>query len=292
MIIKSDSKDIRIDKYLASILDISRETILKMIDEEYILVNNKKIKQSYKIKENDEIEVKEGFKKEMDLEPIKMDIDIVYEDDYLMVINKPSGLVVHPGNGNQNNTLVNGLLYYTKNLSQKDEFRPGIVHRLDKDTSGLMLVAKDDKTHELLSDMFKNKTIHREYIALLDGVFPQEKVLIDAPIGRSKTYFDKMEVRKDGKRAVTHLEVLKKYKNNTLVKLVLETGRTHQIRVHLSYIGYPLHNDPVYNTKKSTDFGQFLHSSFLEFIHPITNQSLKFSEKLPSYFQEFIDNLE
>lgn len=292
MTIKSDSKDIRIDKYLANILDISRETILKMIDEEYILVNNKKIKQSYKIKENDEIEVKDGFKKEMNLEPVKMDIDIVYEDDYLMVINKPSGLVVHPGNGNQNNTLVNGLLYYTKNLSQKDEFRPGIVHRLDKDTSGLMLVAKDDKTHELLSDMFKNKTIHREYIALLDGVFPQEKALIDAPIGRSKTYFDKMEVRKDGKRAVTHLEVLKKYKNNTLVKLVLETGRTHQIRVHLSYIGYPLHNDPVYNTKKSNDFGQFLHSSYLEFIHPITNKSLKFSEKLPSYFQEFIDNLE
>lgn len=146
----------------------------------------------------------------MSLEATKMDIDIVYEDDYLMVINKPSGLVVHPGNGNQSNTLVNGLLYYTKNLSQKEEFRPGIVHRLDKDTSGLMLVAKDDKTHELLSEMFKEKQVHREYIALLDGVFPQEKAIIDAPIGRSKEQFDKMEVRKDGKRAVTHLEVIKK----------------------------------------------------------------------------------
>ena len=209
MTIKALESNIRIDKYLSGILDESRETITKMIEEGYILVNKKSTKPSYKLKETDEVTVNDGFKKEVSLEATKMDIDIVYEDDYLMVINKPSGLVVHPGNGNQSNTLVNGLLYYTKNLSQKEEFRPGIVHRLDKDTSGLMLVAKDDKTHELLSEMFKEKQVHREYIALLDGVFPQEKAIIDAPIGRSREQFDKMEVRKDGKRAVTHLEVIK-----------------------------------------------------------------------------------
>ena len=291
MTIKALESNIRIDKYLSGILDESRETITKMIEEGYILVNKKSTKPSYKLKETDEVTVNDGFKKEMSLEATKMDIDIVYEDDYLMVINKPSGLVVHPGNGNQSNTLVNGLLYYTKNLSQKEEFRPGIVHRLDKDTSGLMLVAKDDKTHELLSEMFKEKKVHREYIALLDGVFPQEKAIIDAPIGRSREQFDKMEVRKDGKRAVTHLEVIKKYSKNTLVRLVLETGRTHQIRVHLSYIGYPVHNDPVYSNKSCTDFGQFLHSAYLRFKHPITGELLEFNSDLPKEFQDFIDNL-
>ena len=288
-IISSDN-EIRIDKYLTSKLDLSRETISKMIDNGYILVNDKNVKCSYKVKENDKILVKDGFIKEMDLEATKMELNIVYEDDYLMVIDKPSGLVVHPGAGNSNNTLVNGLLYYNKALSNKDDFRPGIVHRLDKDTSGLMIVAKDDKAHEILADDFKNKRVHREYIALLDGVFPQEKAIVDAPIGRSKTFFDKMEVTKDGKKAVTHIEVLKKYKDYTLVKLVLETGRTHQIRVHLSYIGYPVHNDPVYSNKKCSSFGQFLHSAYLKFEHPITKKVLEFNSKLPKEFQDFIEN--
>lgn len=286
-----DEEDVRIDKYLASKTDFSRETITKMIAEEYILVNGKSIKASYKVKDNDVILVKDGFVKEMSLEATKMEIDIVYEDEYLMVINKDSGVVVHPGAGNSNDTLVNGLLYYNKTLSKGEEFRPGIVHRLDKDTSGLMIVAKDDKAHELLADDFKNKRIHREYIALLDGVFPQEKAIIDAPIGRSKQYFDKMEVCKDGKKAITNLEVIKKYKDYTLVKLVLETGRTHQIRVHLAYIGYPVHNDPVYSNKACTDFGQFLHSAYLKFKHPITGEVLEFNSKLPEEFQTFIDNL-
>ena len=238
-----DEENVRIDKYLASKTDYSRETITKMLAEEYILVNGKSIKASYKVKVGDVILIKDGFVKEMSLEATKMDIDIVYEDEYLMVINKNSGVVVHPGAGNSNDTLVNGLLYYNKTLSKGEEFRPGIVHRLDKDTSGLMIVAKDDKAHELLADDFKNKRIHREYIALLDGVFPQKKAIIDAPIGRSKQYFDKMEVCKDGKKAITNLEVIKKYKDYTLVKLVLETGRTHQIRVHLAYIGYPIQFD-------------------------------------------------
>ena len=286
-----DEENVRIDKYLASKTDYSRETITKMLAEEYILVNGKSIKASYKVKDGDVILIKDGFVKEMSLEATKMDIDIVYEDEYLMVINKDSGVVVHPGAGNNNNTLVNGLLYYNKTLSKGEEFRPGIVHRLDKDTSGLMIVAKDDKAHELLADDFKNKRIHREYIALLDGVFPQKKAIIDAPIGRSKQYFDKMEVCKDGKKAITNLEVIKKYKDYTLVKLVLETGRTHQIRVHLAYIGYPVHNDPVYSNKVCTDFGQFLHSAYLKFKHPITGEVLEFNSKLPEEFQTFIDNL-
>lgn len=286
-----DEEDVRIDKYLASKTDYSRETITKMLAEEYILVNGKSIKASYKVKVGDVILIKDGFVKEMSLEATKMDIDIVYEDEYLMVINKDSGVVVHPGAGNSNDTLVNGLLYYNKTLSKGEEFRPGIVHRLDKDTSGLMIIAKDDKAHELLADDFKNKRIHREYIALLDGVFPQKKAIIDAPIGRSKQYFDKMEVCKDGKKAITNLEVIKKYKDYTLVKLVLETGRTHQIRVHLAYIGYPVHNDPVYSNKVCTDFGQFLHSAYLKFKHPITGEVLEFNSKLPEEFQTFIDNL-
>lgn len=286
-----DEENVRIDKYLASKTDYSRETITKMLAEEYILVNGKSIKASYKVKVGDVILIKDCFVKEMSLEATKMNIDIVYEDEYLMVINKDSGVVVHPGAGNSNDTLVNGLLYYNKTLSKGEEFRPGIVHRLDKDTSGLMIVAKDDKAHELLADDFKNKRIHREYIALLDGVFPQKKAIIDAPIGRSKQYFDKMEVCKDGKKAITNLEVIKKYKDYTLVKLVLETGRTHQIRVHLAYIGYPVHNDPVYSNKVCTDFGQFLHSAYLKFKHPITGEVLEFNSKLPEEFQTFIDNL-
>lgn len=286
-----DEEDVRIDKYLASKTDYSRETITKMLAEEYILVNGKSIKASYRVKVGDVILIKDGFVKEMSLKATKMDIDIVYEDEYLMVINKDSGVVVHPGAGNSDDTLVNGLLYYNKTLSKGEEFRPGIVHRLDKDTSGLMIIAKDDKAHELLADDFKNKRIHREYIALLDGVFPQKKAIIDAPIGRSKQYFDKMEVCKDGKKAITNLEVIKKYKDYTLVKLVLETGRTHQIRVHLAYIGYPVHNDPVYSNKVCTDFGQFLHSAYLKFKHPITGEVLEFNSKLPEEFQTFIDNL-
>ena len=292
LVVKEET-NLRIDKYLASVTDYSRELISKMLNDEYILVNDKKVKGSYKVSVGDIINIKDGYVKEMDVNPKKMDLDIVFEDDYLMVINKPSGLVVHPGNGNYDNTLVNGLMYYTKNLSNVgEEFRPGIVHRLDKDTSGLMLVAKDNKCHELLADDFKNKRIHREYVALLDGVLPENSAIIDAPLARSKEDYQKIAVMAGGKRAVTHLEVIKKYKENTLVRLVLETGRTHQIRVHMAYIGYPVHNDPVYNKRKSDQFGQFLHSEYLSFIHPITKEKLSFRAKLPEYFQEFLDTLE
>lgn len=293
MIVVNEDVNERIDKYLASITDLSRETITKMIDSDFILVNGKKVKASYKPVLGDKIDIKEGFVKDTKIDAKKLDLDIVYEDEYLMVINKPSGLVVHPGSGNKDNTLVNGLMYYTKNLSDiGDSDRPGIVHRLDKDTSGLMLVAKENKTHEILAEEFKKHNIHREYIALVDGVIEVSRGTIDAPIKRSKENYQKMTVASGGKKAITNFEVIKRYKNNTLIRLVLETGRTHQIRVHMSYIGYPIHNDPVYNKKVSTSFGQFLHSEYLKFIHPITKKELEFRCPLPDEFKDYLNTLE
>ena len=288
-----DNPDIRIDKYLSDNTIYSRETITKMLKEGYVLVNSLKVKPSYKIKINDLITIDESFIKEQNIEPNNIPLDIVYEDDDIMVINKPSGLVVHPGNGNTNNTLVNGLMYYTKELSDiGGEERVGIVHRLDKDTSGLMLVAKSNRAHEILADDFKEKRVYKEYYALLIGKFPAETALIDAPIGRDKDNFNKMCVRSDGKKAITHLKVLKRYKDYTLVSLILETGRTHQIRVHMSYIGYPIYNDPVYQNKPTTEFGQFLHSKVIRFTHPITKKEMTFESDLPKFFQDFIDKLD
>ena len=288
-----NESDIRIDKYLSQNTDFSRETITKMLKENYITVNEKEVKPSYKTKENDIVIIDESFIKEQNIIPTKIDLDIIYEDEYLMVINKPTGLVVHPGNGHYDNTLVNGLKYYTDNLSDiSGEERGGIVHRLDKDTSGLMLVAKTNMVHELLADDFKHKRIYREYYALLKGVFPTNSAEVEAPIGRSKTAFNKMEVRSDGKWAKTNLKVLKRYTKYTLVSLVLETGRTHQIRVHMKYIGYPVFNDPVYDKEVIPSFGQFLHSKTLRFTHPVTKTKLEFTTELPEVFQEFLNKLD
>ncbi len=290
----SDKENIRIDKYLASILDYSREYIGRLIDSKLVLVNDKIVKASYKVALQDEIVIHdEQMKVEDHIEPVKMDLDIVYEDEYLMVINKPSGLVVHPGAGNYNNTLVNGLMYYTKHLSDVGgSTRPGIVHRIDKDTSGLLLIAKTNQIHEILADDFKNKRIKREYIALLDGVFKNGSATIDAPIGRDKQNRERMSVVEDGKHAITHMKVLKRYDGYTLVSCVLETGRTHQIRVHMAYIGYPIHNDPVYSKKEADSFGQFLHSYKMNFIHPITKKEMEFICPLPKYFEDFFKELE
>ncbi len=285
----------RLDKYLTNKTDYTRSTISKMLDSKCILVNSKYEKASYKVRSNDIIDIADNFIKEVNIAPTKMDLDIVYEDDDLMIINKPSGLVVHPGSGNHENTLVNGLMYYTDNLSDiNGEERPGIVHRIDKDTSGLMVVAKNNKTHALLTEYFKNhENIKREYIALLCGEFPHDSATIDAPIGRDPKDRKKMTVTaQNSKEAITYMKVLKRYKGYTLVSLVLKTGRTHQIRVHMNYIGYPVYNDPVYNTRPSTEFGQFLHSAKIDFIHPITQEHLHFECPLPSYFQDFIDSLE
>lgn len=285
----------RLDKFLAENTEYTRSTIEKMLDANYISVNGKIEKPSYKIRLNDEIEIKEGFIEETDITPIKMDLDIVYEDEDIIVINKPSGLVVHPGSGNKENTLVNGLMYHTKHLSDiNGEERPGIVHRIDKDTSGLLVIAKNNKTHAILGEYFKNHDkIKREYTALICGNFPHDSATIDAPIGRDLKDRKKMAVTADNsKEAITHLKVLKKYKGYTLVSLILETGRTHQIRVHMNYIGYPIYNDPVYNNKKATEFGQFLHSSKIDIIHPTTNEKMHFECQLPKEFQDFLDSLE
>lgn len=287
--------NVRLDKYLAQNTEYSRSTISKMLENDFIYVNDKIEKASYKVREKDTIEIKEGFKEETDIIPVEMPIDIVYEDEDILVINKPSGLVVHPGSGNYDNTLVNGLLHYTNQLSDMNgEERPGIVHRIDKDTSGLLLVAKNNKTHAILTEYFKNhQNIKREYIALLCGRFPHDSATIDAPIGRDPKDRKRMAVTADNaKEAITHMKVLERYKEYTLVSCILETGRTHQIRVHMNYIGYPIYNDPVYNTKKATEFGQFLHSYKMDFIHPITKKEMHFEAPLPTYFQEFIDSLE
>lgn len=284
----------RLDKYLANNTDYSRVMISKMIDAEYITVNGKFEKASYKVRENDCIEITDGFKEEIDITPTKMDINIVYEDEHIIIVNKPSGLVVHPGSGNYDNTLVNGLMYYTNSLSDVNgDERPGIVHRIDKDTSGLLMVAKTNEAHQILTEYFKNKDVKREYLALLTGVFPHETATIDAPIGRDPKDRKKMTVTaENSKEAVTHLKVIKRYKEHTLVSLKLETGRTHQIRVHTKYIGYPVFNDPVYTNKKTTEFGQFLHSHKMEFIHPITKEHLSFECPMPKEMQEFINSLE
>ena len=284
----------RIDKYLSANTELSRTLISKMISDEYILVNNKKTKSNYKVKEGDFITIDESFKQETDIVPEKMNLDIVFEDDDIIIVNKPSGMVVHPGNGNYSGTLVNGLMYYTNNLSDiNGEVRPGIVHRIDKDTSGLIIIAKNNKSHEVLSEYFQNKTISRNYIALIKGELNTNSATIDAPIGRSENDRKKMAVTaKNSKNAVTHLTVVKRYKGYTLVKLKLDTGRTHQIRVHMSYIGHPVYNDPVYTNDKCSDFGQFLHSYSMDFIHPITKEEMHFECELPEYFASHLEYLE
>ncbi len=289
-----ESNNERIDKYLTNNTDLSRTLISKMINDEYILVNNKKTKSNYKVKENDIISIDETYKVSSDVLPEKIDLNIVYEDKDIIIINKPSGMVVHPGNGNYSNTLVNGLLYYTNNLSDiNGEIRPGIVHRIDKDTSGLIIVVKNNKTHEILSRYFQDKTITRTYLALIKGELNTNSATIDAPIGRSDTDRKKMAVTsKNSKNAVTHLTVLKRYKGFTLVKLKLDTGRTHQIRVHMAYIGHPVYNDPVYTNDKCSEFGQFLHSYSMDFIHPTTKKEMHFECDLPEYFTEFLKCLE
>ena len=294
MVVDESGVGIRIDKYLSSNTSYSRNTILGMIENGYILVNNVVVKPSYKLKLKDNIFIKDGYIKDVTVEKKDIPLDIVYEDNDIIIINKPSGLVVHPGNGNYNNTLVNGLLYYTDNLSNNNGLeRVGIVHRIDKDTSGLILACKNNKAHEVMALEFKNHTIKRTYIALLEGVLPHNKVTVDAPIGRDVNNRLKMAVtNKNSKNAITHIEVIKKYKNYTLVKCLLETGRTHQIRVHTKYIGYPVFNDPVYSNKPCTEFGQFLHSYSMEFNHPITKKHLYFECPLPKEFQDFLNKLE
>ncbi len=282
----------RLDTYLAEKLELSRSKIQKLIKEDLVTVNGKNVNGSYQVKLNDEIEVNDDLDYEMKVEPENIPLDIVYEDDDLLVINKPSGMVVHPAAGHYTGTLVNALLYHF-NIESKDKIRPGIVHRLDKDTSGVMLVAKNEWTHERLSDMISKKEVKRHYLAIVNGLIKHDTGTIDAPIGRDPNNRQQMTVTDiNAKDAITHFRVLKRYKENTLLECILETGRTHQIRVHLAYIGHPVNNDPTYCKKKATDFGQMLHSKYIEFLHPRTNKLLSFTVDAPKEFQDKINELE
>jgi len=290
MIVEEDN--IRLDIYLKNHTNYSRSLIENLIKTNKILVNEKQVKPSYKVRVGDNITILD-VKMDMDIPSWDKSLDIVYEDKDIMVINKPSGMSVHPGAGNYDRTLVNALKHYTDKLSDIGGVeRLGIVHRLDKDTSGLMLVARSNEAHKILSEDFAKHSIKRTYIALLVGVLPQDKITIEAPIGRDKNNRLKYTVTSiNSKSAITHLTVLKRYQNYTLVKLNLETGRTHQIRVHTKYIGYPVYNDPLYGTSY-TSFGQFLHSSSIKFIHPITKKEMYFETPLPKEFQEYLDTLD
>ena len=286
-----EEENIRIDTYLSNKLDISRSKIQKLIDEEKVTVNGKVIKSNYKTKLNDEIEIDDELDFDISVEPVEIPLDIVYEDEYLMIINKPSGLVVHPAPGHYDDTLVNGLLFYL-NKDKTKNIRPGIVHRLDKDTSGLMVVAKDEKTMELLSEMISKKEVERKYLAIVDGVIKENTATIDAPIGRDLNNRQKMAVTdKNSKEAITHFKVLEHLNNHTLIECILETGRTHQIRVHMAYIGYPITNDPLYGKGKSDEFGQMLHSKYIKFTHPRTKKELEFSIEPPKEFTDKIEEL-
>ena len=292
MIKVEDNINTRLDSYLAEKLDLSRSKVQKLIKEDLVTVNGKNVNGSYQVKLNDEIEVNHDLNYEMNVEPENIEIDIVYEDEDLLVINKASGMVVHPAPGHYSGTLVNALLYKF-NLTSGEKTRPGIVHRLDKDTSGLMLVAKNEWTHEKLSDMIGSKEVERHYLAIVNGLIKHDTGTIDAPIGRDLNNRQQMAVTDvNSKDAITHFKVLKQYKENTLLECILETGRTNQIRVHLAYIGYPVNNDPTYCKKKATDFGQMLHSKSIKFNHPRTGKELYFEVEPPREFKEKLEELD
>ena len=279
----------RIDSYLAEELDLSRSKVQKLIKQELVTVNGKVVSNNYNVKLGDTILVNDDLNYDISIEAEDIPLDIVYEDDDLLVINKASGMVVHPAPGHYSGTLVNALLYRFQ-LEGGEKYRPGIVHRLDKDTSGLMLVAKNEKTHEALSMMIANKEVERHYLAIVDGVIKHDTGTIDAPIGRDPNNRQKMAVTDvNGKEAITHFRVLETFTNHTLVECILETGRTHQIRVHMAYIGHPVVNDPMYGRGKATEFGQMLHSKSIKFKHPVTGEELFFEVDPP---REFLDVLE
>lgn len=284
----------RLDKFLAQEIDeLSRTRVQELIDDKNIVVNDKVVKPSYKLAIGDHVKVIIPPKKPLSLQAQNLHLDIVYEDDDVIVVNKPQGMVVHPSAGHPDKTLVNGLLYHTKQLAQSPEgFRPGIVHRIDKDTSGLLMIAKNDKARESLEKQLAEKSNKREYLAIVHGNFETRSGLINAPIGRNPNNRKQMAVNPKGKHAVTHFEVLEQFKNYALVRCILETGRTHQIRVHMKYIGHPIAGDPLYGPKKTLKgHGQFLHAATLGFEHPVTHKWLEFSVPVPDVFQKQLDIL-
>ena len=284
----------RIDKYLATYTEHSRSTVKALITEGNVTVNGTTVKPNYKVKLNDEIIVTPFEEKEIDIIAEDIPLNIVYEDKDLLVVNKSDSMVVHPAIGNYTGTLVNALLYHIKDLEAiKGEIRPGIVHRIDKETSGLLVVAKNTKTLEHLSNQLKEKSVTRRYIALVEGVIPHNLGKINAPIGRDPKNRQNMKVIDGGKEAVTNFKVLQRFNEHTLIECMLETGRTHQIRVHLAYIKHPLVGDPKYGRRKTdTTHGQFLHAKTLGFIHPTTEEYLEFDSELPEYFKTHLESLE
>ncbi len=283
---------IRLDNFLAETLNTSRSNAAKMIKAKEVLVNGNLTKTGYIVKEEDIIEVNH-VEEVTDITPEKMDLNIVYEDDDVIIVNKDNGVVVHPAPGNYHGTLVNGLLYHSKLSDSNGEFRPGIVHRIDAYTTGLLMVAKNNKAHEHLASQLQEKTTYRKYYALVWGAIPNDTGLIDAPIGRSDNDRKKLAINPKGKDAITHFRVLKRFKEVTLIELELETGRTHQIRVHMDYIGHPVVNDPVYGKRKLIDkTGQCLHAKELGFVHPTTGEYKKFDSELPEKFLNIMSYFE
>ncbi len=291
MIIVSEEDGIRIDSYLSSKLDYSRSRVQRLIKDNKIKVNGKIINNSYLIKLNDEISVELEIDSDVDVQGEDIPLDIIYEDDDLLIINKESGMVVHPAPGHYSGTLVNALLY-RYSLSGGDSFRPGIVHRLDKDTSGLMIVAKNEWAHDKLSSMISKKEVERKYLAIVSGVIKHDTGTIDAPVGRDENNRQKMAVTDhNGKDAITHFKVLERFCNSTYIECKLDTGRTHQIRVHMAYIGFPVMNDPLYGRGKCTDFGQMLHSYSIRFSHPRDGREIFYTVNPPKEFLNMLEEL-
>lgn len=291
--VEIQDKGKRLDAFIAlKNENLSRTAVQRLIESEEILVNGKKQKISYKVSENDKVTINIPEAKEIDLKPQDIPVEIVYEDSDIIVVNKPKGLVVHPAIGNPDGTLVNAIMNICKESLSGigGEIRPGIVHRLDKDTSGLLIIAKNDDAHIHLSNQIKNREIKKIYIALVRGIIPENEATINMPIGRSQKDRKKMAVTKNGKEAVTHFKVLERFEKYTLLEIKIDTGRTHQIRVHMSEIGYPVVGDLVYSNGKN-DFGvegQMLHAKSLDFVHPRTKDKMHLEAKLPEYFENVI----
>lgn len=294
IVVKEENE--RIDSYLAKTQELSRVMVTKLIEQEQIQVNGKKVKPSYKVQTGDSITIEIPEPKETTLKAQEIPLQIVYEDKDIIVVNKEKGMVVHPANGNPEGTLVNAVMAHCKGKLSGigGELRPGIVHRLDKDTSGLLIIAKNDKAHINMSKSIQNREVKKIYIALVRGVVPENEATINMPIGRSTKDRKKMAVTKNGKEAITHFQVLKRYEKYTLLQIKIDTGRTHQIRVHMAEIGYPVVGDSVYSNGKN-EFGvegQMLHAKSLDFEHPITKQPMHLEAPLPEYFEEVLEQLD
>lgn len=295
-LVSEEEEGDRLDVYLSNQLgDMSRSYVQKIIKDQKVKINSKVEKSKYLVKKSDEIEVEIPAPKVLEVIPQDIPIDIVYEDKDFLIVNKKQGMVVHPAPGNYENTLVNAVLYHCEDKlsSINGIIRPGIVHRIDKDTSGLLMIAKNNNSHNFLAEQLKDHSITREYEFICHGVVKEDKITVDKPIGRNPKDRLKMAVVKDGKRAVTHFEVIERFENFTHVRATLETGRTHQIRVHSLYINHPLLGDPLYgpkNSKFKLD-GQTLHARKLGFIHPTTKEYVEFNSELPDYFQDIIAKL-